>query len=170
MKRFFTLLMLTLVVSVSAISTYSMPVNESQQAGNVTEEQALDVCKWYVTSSPDTDQAQRQTAATVILKYVTDTDKFSLQMGKAAMQLLDISGGSEESAELLMVYIAGEALYCLENNLKVSNAASFASAMDYVINYYSRLPKQSIKPLNKYLKMSPEKRKEALEKYYAKEN
>lgn len=87
-------------------------------------------------------------------------------MGKAMANLLDLSKGGNESTDLLMVYIAGEIIYCLDNNLKETNADSFAAAMDGVVNIYAQMPKHSIKPLNKYLKMDGDKRRDALRCYY----
>lgn len=169
MKRFLFLLMATLVVSLSTVRGFAMSQEESELPGHLTEQQALNLCKWFVTSAPATDgeeKEQRRAAAALILKYATETDKFSLRLDEAPMKLLDVQGGNDQTADLLMVYIAGETIFCLENNLEVSDAASFASAMDGVINFYARMPKHSIKSLNKYLKMDSEKRKAAFEKYY----
>ncbi|MDE6288081.1 MAG: hypothetical protein K2M00_04775, partial [Muribaculaceae bacterium] len=118
---------------------------EGQQ--NVSETEILEICKWYISApSSDSDEelAKRDEAAKVLVTYAITTDKFELGMTPAVEKLLDLAGNHRESPELLVVYIAGEIIYCLEHNLKQSNAESFASAMEGVMNFYSQMPVQSI--------------------------
>ena len=164
MKKLILCLMFVLALMAGA-EAYAQPQETAEETQESKEAQILKLCRWYVTTVPTDDAGQsdlRRAAAAEILKYAADTDKFSLTLTEAATQLL-----SSES-DFLMVYIAGEVIYCLEHNLKSSDAASFANAMEGVMTLYAQMPDHKAKSLNKYLKMEPSKRMAKFEELYNK--
>lgn len=162
MKKFIFSLIVAVMASLWSPGAYAaaQESTETEQAGE--EGRILELCKWYVAALPGDDDAQRRAAAAEILKYATETDAFTLTLPEAAAKFLS------QSSDLLMVYIAGEVIYCLEHKVQHSDAASFAAAMDGVMELYARMPDHKVKSLNKYLGMAPEKRQAEFTKLYSK--
>lgn len=171
MKKVIVNLLLLVFVAFSSLSGYAVSANNVESEQNVSEAEILAICKWYIStplSDSDEQLSKRAEAAQLFVTYAITTDKFELGISPAVEKLIDLTGNHHESPELLTVYIAGEIIYCLEHDLKVSNADSFASAMEDVMNFYSQLPVQSVNSLNKYLNMDTAKRLESFKKIYNK--
>lgn len=169
MKKIFLFFIFAIAASVAAFGT-SVPTTDNESGTPLSEDLVLKYCKWYISTPPPTDPAEveaRKAIAALIVTYVSDTQKFSIQLGGAIVKLLELNNPDHEP-DLLAVYIAGETIYCLEYDLKVSDANSFANAMVDVMNFYSMLPDHSVKSLNKYLDMDNSKRLKEFEKFYKK--
>ncbi len=139
---------------------------ENTQEG--AEARILKLCRWYIDNPTYQDSELRQKVAAEILVYAINTKDFSLTLGEPVTGLLELSPGHSGMEDLLMVYFAGETIYCLEHNLKKNNAASYAYSMECVMNYYAQKPEHPIASLNKYLNMDPMKRMEVFEALYNK--
>lgn len=168
MRRLILTLILALAASASAFSS-TVPAPDTTEPGTaVSEDLVLKYCKWYVSTPPSTDPAEieaRKAIGALIVTYVCDTKKFSIQLGGAAAKMLGLND-PDHDADLLGVYLAGETIYCLEHDLKVSDATSFANAMADVVNFYSMLPEHNVKSLDKYLDMDNSERIKRFEKFY----
>lgn len=171
MKKVIVALLLAVVVSLPSFPAYAGPENEIEQTQESEKADIIKICKWYVSTVPSDDQdqaAMRMAASAEILKFAADAPDLTIDLGIQIAQLLDLSEKNRISSDLLSIYLAGEILYCLENNLNHSNAQSFAAAMENVMNIYAQMSEHSVKSLNKYLKMSKEKRMDAFVKLYNK--
>lgn len=165
MKKLIFILVFAAVTAIAGVSAQPVANHSAEVAQDTEEGEILKLCKWYVSTLPSDDAEQtelRRAVAAEILKYATETTKFSLTITPASAKVLSTS------SDLTMVYIAGEVIYCLEHNLAQSDAASFVSAMEGVINLYAQMPEHKVKALNKYLDMTPDKRTAAFEKLYNK--
>lgn len=170
MKKFFLFFIFAIAASVAVFGSPAPTTDNTETGTPISEDLVLKYCKWYISTPPPTDPAEveaRKAIAALIVTYVTDTQKFSIQLGSAMSKLLGLNDPDHEP-DLLMVYIAGETIYCLEHDLKVSDATSFANAMVEVMNFYSMLPDHNVKSLNKYLDMDNSKRLKEFEKFYKK--
>ena len=171
MKKLFVTLLVVFASLIPTFTAVALPASETENAGEeqeLSEQDILKICKWYITTPPSDDPQiteLRMAASTAIIRYTIDTKKFTIQFGNAASKALDLGSG-KDTGDLMMVYMAGEVIYLLEHNLRSNDADSFAAAMEDVMNFYSRLPKQSVKSLNKYLKMDPSQRQTAFIKLY----
>ncbi len=158
------------VLSVATFRVWAQTDNGSEKAELLSDEEILKCCKWYVSTVPTddpTDGAMRRKVAMLITLYAINSENFTLVVGG---QVFDVIGQSDDNQrpELLLVYMAGEIIYCMEHNLSRNTEDSFVSAMDGLMNYYSLLPDQPVKSVNKYLKMEPSARETALRKRYRK--
>ena len=171
MKKLLVALLVLLTTSLSTFSALAIPDTETKttaEGQELSEADILKICKWYITTLPSDDPEiteLRMAASTAIIRYTVETKKFTIQFGGIASKTLGI-GSKNSIPDLLMVYIAGEVIYLLEHNLSSNNADSFAAAMDDVMNFYTKLPKQSVKSLKKYLQMDSSQRHEAFIKLY----
>ena len=174
MKKLLVALLLICVASISAFTSYATPATdtetpaaEAETQKKLSEDEIIMICKWYITTLPSLDPEITQlrlAASTAIIQFAAETKKFTIDFGKPIEKLFKI--GSGDSTDLFGVYIAGEVIYLLEHNLSSNNADSFAAAMDDVMNFYTKLPKQSVKSLKKYLQMDSSQRHEAFIKLY----
>ena len=171
MKKLLVALLVLVTTSLSTFPAFAIPDTETKttaEGQELSEADILKICKWYITTLPSDDPEiteLRMAASTAIIRYTVETKKFTIQFGGIASKTLGI-GSKDSIPDLLMVCIAGEVIYLLEHNLSSNNADSFAAAMDDVMNFYTKLPKQSIKSLGKYIKMDSSQRHEAFIKLY----
>lgn len=171
MRKVFIALLLVLTASMSTFTTYAqtVPDTETETPKKLSEDEIMMICKWYITTLPSLDPEitqLRMAASTAILQYAMDTKKFTIEFGKPIEKMFKLGSGDSTTTDLFGVYIAGEVLYLLEHNLNRNNAESFAAAMQDVMNFYTKLPKQSVKSLKKYLQMDEAQRQAAFEKLY----
>ena len=174
MKKFLVALLLICVAPIPAFTSYATPATdtetpaaEAETPKKLSEEEIIMICKWYITTLPSLDPEITQlrlAASTAIIQFAAETKKFTIDFGKPIEKLFKI--GSGDSTDLFGVYIAGEVLYLLEHNQSRNDAESFAAAMDDVMNFYTKLPKQSVKSLKKYLQMDSSERRAAFIKLY----
>ena len=174
MKRLIITLMLAIAVFALSEAALGRPAAENaieqDNQNTLSAENVIKYCKYYIATLPSDDPQQEELRKNVMAQitiFAINTDKFVLSVG-GEMELVREASDKCNYPELLGVFISGEVLYCLEHNLSESNAASFVSAMQDVLNHYSRLPEHKAKSLNKYLDMDDAKRAQALEKYYNK--
>lgn len=168
MKKVFLALILAFIAAVPSINAGVLPINNTEDSDEFPDADMIKMCKWYVSELPSDDPEMadlRKTAAQMIITYCIDTSKFKMTFGDTVANLLEL-GKHKDMEDLLIVYMAGETAYCLEHNLKKNDAASFASAMQDVMNYYAQLPDHPIKTLNKYLDMSEAQRQVEFAKLY----
>lgn len=167
MKKLIITLALAIMTSMAAFADQVKPqVMQRQMGGDTSEEEILELCNWFLSTPPTENWQLRQLVAAKIVIYALNTDKFTLEIGEWVGDLLDMSGKHKESEDLLAVYIAGEVMYCLEHDLKASNATSFARSMLGVMDAYSQLPEHPLQSLNKYLEMDTAARLAAFEALY----
>ncbi|MDE6557429.1 MAG: hypothetical protein K2K55_10795 [Duncaniella sp.] len=155
MRKLILFLLMALATSIASFAMSAHGADNNDAAATISDEKALECCKWYVSAPPPATVAElkkRQEVAQIIVKYIADTDKFDLELTESVMKLIDLNN-PETGVDLFSVYLAGETVYCLENGLSKSDASSFASAMADVVHYYSQMKNHDMKPLNKYLKM-----------------
>ncbi len=168
MRKFILFLILAITASAAVADTPVAASDNTEAGSSIPESLVLKYCKWYISTPPSADPAEaeaREGIASLIVNYISETKDFNLKMTGAVLKMLELNGPAHNS-DLLGVYLAGETIYCLEHNLKNSNATSFANAMVDVVNYYAMLPEHNIKSLNKYLDMDNAKRLKKFEKFY----
>lgn len=171
MKKVIVALLLAVVVSLPSFTAYAAPESEIEQTQESEKADIIKICKWVVSTVPSDDNEQTEkslVATTKLLKFAAETPNITFDISEKATKLIDLSGKNDISTDLFGVYLAGEILYCLENNLNHSDAQSFAAAMENVMNIYAQMSEHPVKSLNKYLKMSKEKRMSAFVKLYNK--
>ncbi len=169
MRKLLITLALAIMTSTAVFADQGQPpAMQMQIGGDTSEEEILELCKWYLSTPPTENGQLRQLVAAKIVIYAINTDKFTLEIGESIEQLLNLSGNNEDSQELLAVYIAGEVMYCLEHNLKAGNATSFARSMLGVMDAYSQMPGHPLQSLNKFLEMDTPARLSAFEALYNK--
>lgn len=182
MKKILVLLILAvgLATLLSTARASATGVAASQNTvGKLTDKEAIDYSKFYIATAGDASLADmRQKIAAQLIVYAINTNKFALTLSPAVYNLLgrdeDKDNGEDkangnapnERASMLMIYMAGETIYLLENKQKNNSAASFVYAFNQVLDVYAKMKEHNLEGLNKFLEMSPEERNAALEESY----
>lgn len=172
MKKIFVVLLMAAVASVASVKAVALSAPDTESTETYSNEDIIKICKYLTQTVPSLDPKEKDMwteAFATVLMFATNTNEFTITIGDPLMETLELNKNStEDRSELIAVQMAAEISYLLEHHLKESNAESFAYSMEAVVNIYSRLPKQSIKTLNKYLKMDKEKRRAEFIKLYNK--
>lgn len=148
-------------------STQARETETNEAISNLSEDKVLEIAHLVLATPIEGNEPVIQAADKIIISWLTKTDKLTLNITRGAAPVIEASNGYPY---LMGAYLSAELINTVGNDLKTTDRNTFISSMRMVLTYYknNRKTLPSVKVLDKWLKIAPDKLDENIGKQYDK--